>query len=72
MGHSLKSFPHRLMNGVYESICPTCFRTVGSEANEMDLVHDEVKHLCDPADLEKYERLRTPPLIDSPATEQLS
>jgi hypothetical protein len=71
MGHAIKSFPHRFMSGVYESICPTCFRTVASNANEMELVYDEVKHLCDPTDLEKYEQLRTLPQSVSPATEQL-
>ncbi len=69
MGHAIKSFPHRLLNGVYESICPICFRTVASKANEMDLVYDEINHLCDPGDLAKYKQLRTPPRNDSPAND---
>jgi hypothetical protein len=69
MGRAFKSFPHRLLNGVYESICPICFRTVASKANEMDLVFDEVKHLCDPADLVKYEQLRFPPQDDLRVTD---
>ncbi len=70
MGRALKSFPHRLMNGVYESICPICFRTIASKAEEKDLVYEEINHLCDPADLIKYERLRTSPQNDSPVSDE--
>jgi hypothetical protein len=61
MGRKFTSFPHRLFNGVYESICPTCFRTVSSKAYETDLALDEVHHHCDKRDLAKYKQLRMPP-----------
>jgi hypothetical protein len=60
MGHSIARFPHRLLNGVYESICPICFRTVASDSDEEQLVYAEIQHCCDPKDLEKYEALRKP------------
>jgi hypothetical protein len=61
MGRKFTSFPHRLFNGVYESICPVCFRTVSSKAYEPDLGLDEVNHHCDRQDLAKYKQLRMPP-----------
>ncbi len=66
MGHSLPRFPHRLLNGVYESICPGCFRTISSKQDEADLVYDETNHLCDPADLSRYQLLRMPPAGEKP------
>lgn len=41
------SFPHkRRLDGIYESICPICFKTVGSKANEDDLIEPEKAHAC--------------------------
>ena len=36
----------RRLDGIYESICPVCFNTVGSNAIEVDLVETENAHVC--------------------------
>jgi hypothetical protein len=47
-----RTFPHkRRLDGIYESICPLCFMTVGSKANEADLVTSERAHVCFGLDL---------------------
>jgi hypothetical protein len=43
----LTTFPHkRRLDGIYESICPRCFITVGSRTIEDDLVESENAHIC--------------------------
>jgi|GEM_PF-666649 len=42
-------FAHRFIpDGTVDSICPRCFGTVVSAANEADLVLKEQQHVCDP------------------------
>lgn len=50
-------FPHkRRLDGMYESICPRCFKTVGSKGNEDDLVEFENAHICHGLDLSELLR----------------
>jgi hypothetical protein len=43
------SFPHKLnADGSFDSICPMCFRTVATAAQETELAALERKHQCDP------------------------
>ena len=40
-------FRHRMnREGCYESICLRCFRTVGTEQVETDLLANELLHVC--------------------------
>jgi len=42
-----RTFHHkRRLDSICESICPVCFNTVGSKANEDDLVEPENAHVC--------------------------
>jgi len=51
------NFPHkRRLDGIYESICPSCFMTVGSKANEDDLAASETAHVCSGLDLSELLR----------------
>jgi hypothetical protein len=51
------TFPHkRRLDGIYESICPRCFMTVGSNANEDDLIQSENTHVCFGLDLSELLR----------------
>jgi hypothetical protein len=46
------NFPHRRnLDGVYESICATCFATVGKSENEAELLTCERAHIGDPMQL---------------------
>lgn len=41
------TFPHkRRLDGVYESLCSICFKTVGSALREIDLIEPENAHVC--------------------------
>ena len=43
-------FPHRRnRDGSYESICLTCFATVGSAGTEQELVKFDKEHVCEPS-----------------------
>jgi hypothetical protein len=43
-------FPHRRnRDGSYDSICLTCFATVGSAGTQEELVKCEKKHVCKPS-----------------------
>ena len=45
-------FPHRHNDdGTHDSICPKCFRTVGTEAMEKNLAVEEKSHICGDDDL---------------------
>lgn len=40
-------FPHkRDLDGTYKSICPVCYKTVGSHTNEDELAAMETLHKC--------------------------
>jgi hypothetical protein len=42
-----KAFPRRRHdNGMYDSICPRCFRTVIRKRNESQLAEIERQHVC--------------------------
>jgi len=44
---SLHQFPHRHnADGTYDSICPVCFRTVGTHRVETVLLKYEEEHVC--------------------------
>jgi hypothetical protein len=44
---NFQQFPHRQNNdGTFDSICPVCFRTVGSAQAEEQLAELEVQHIC--------------------------
>jgi hypothetical protein len=48
-------FPHRTNgDGSIDSICPQCFRTVGTSTYQADLDAIEASHVCDPALLNYY------------------
>ena len=48
MGIRLPYFPHRHnADGSYDSICTTCFATVGSAQKEGELTFYELVHTCD-------------------------
>lgn len=41
-------YPHRRnKDGSYDSICPTCFATVGRSKAKADLAEDDRAHVCD-------------------------
>jgi hypothetical protein len=42
------AYIHCFRNGLYDSVCRTCFRTVSSQDWENDLADDEERHLCKP------------------------
>jgi hypothetical protein len=49
MGDQSIAYPHRLnAEGLYDSICPTCFATVARGKAESELQAYEAKHACDP------------------------
>jgi hypothetical protein len=55
-------FAHRLIpDGTVDSICPRCFVTVASAANEADLVLKEQLHVCDPFLVAHYEFFKKMP-----------
>jgi hypothetical protein len=46
------AFPHRRNeNGIFDSICPSCFATVASNEDEAKLRPIELGHACDPIDI---------------------
>jgi len=46
---SQHAFPHRMNpDGTVDSICPNCFMTIATAANESDLGRLEAFHRCDP------------------------
>ncbi len=50
MNTNAVSFPHRKTNnGLYESICPTCFATVARAKAKADLAQSDTAHICDSA-----------------------
>ena len=52
------SFAHRRNDdGTYDSICPTCFRTIAQSARELDLHNAEDSHVCNPSLVEHYRGL---------------
>ncbi len=55
-------FAHRcIQDGTVDSICPRCFVTIASVANEADLVFKEGHHVCDPFVLAHYEFFKKMP-----------
>ena len=47
--HTSHPFAHRInRNSTVDSICKTCFATVGTEENVEDLKVIEESHVCDP------------------------
>lgn len=38
-------------DGSYDSLCPLCFRTIGTRLRQEELDQDERIHICDEADL---------------------
>jgi hypothetical protein len=55
-------FAHLLIpDGTVDSICPRCFVTVFSAANEADLVPKEKQHVCDPFLVAHYEFFKKMP-----------
>jgi len=43
-------FPHRRnRDGSYDSICMTCFETVGSARTQEDLAKIDKEHVCEPS-----------------------
>jgi hypothetical protein len=52
MGTKQRNFPHRQnTDGSYDSICPSCLRTIGTKTNEAELAEEERRHVCAPEDL---------------------
>ncbi len=52
-------FPHRMnKDGTIDSICPSCFSTVGRSTWEADLDRLEAAHVCDPARLASFSQHR--------------
>jgi hypothetical protein len=50
--HSDPAWPHRLNpDGTYDSICPTCFRTIAHSSDENELARVENLHVCPGAPL---------------------
>jgi hypothetical protein len=46
------TFPHRHnADGTFDSICPTCFATVGTNRNEAILRLHELAHDCNPVEV---------------------
>jgi hypothetical protein len=53
-------FMHReLPNASIESICLRCYRTVGQTEQEIGLETPELKHRCDPFDLEHLKEFKS-------------
>jgi hypothetical protein len=47
MARKLVHFPHRRdKDGLYDSICPTCFATVARSKPEAEMVELELAHVC--------------------------
>ena len=52
MSSSKSTYTHRFnSDGTIDSICHTCFRTIGKVSHEADLEPIERGHQCDPLDL---------------------
>lgn len=52
MKTSENNFEHRHnQDGSYDSICPLCFRTIGTRLRQEELDQDERSHICDAVDL---------------------
>ena len=52
MATAQQSFAHRPnTDGSYDSICPTCYRTIATEKKEIDLIERERRHACAMDDL---------------------
>jgi hypothetical protein len=52
MQTSVNNFKHRHnQDGSYDSICPLCFRTIGTRPRQEELDQDERSHICDEVDL---------------------
>jgi hypothetical protein len=50
MADTIRIFPHRQnRNGDFDSVCPDCFTIISSQHIEIDLLHAEENHYCDPA-----------------------
>ena len=53
---SFHGFAHRPnLDETFDSICRTCFVTVASHVQERNLAQFELRHVCDPALLERFE-----------------
>lgn len=62
--HSIQ-FVHRAnLDGTFDSICPECIATVGTGYSEDSLAALEMVHICDPHDLERFERIPTLPKLN--------
>ncbi len=58
MPHQEAAFAHREnRDGAIDSICRRCFVTVGTSVREVELEQTEKNHACDPALLERWNRL---------------
>lgn len=53
-------------DGTIDSVCRACFATVGTSAREADLEPAEKRHACDPALLERWQRLAARKSVDGP------
>jgi hypothetical protein len=59
-GKSHRSFPHRRNeDGSFDSICPGCYQTVATEANEAELSRFEREHVCNPIERNHFDELRS-------------
>jgi hypothetical protein len=53
------TFAHRANDdGTIDSICRECFATVSTSLWEADLERAEQEHVCDPAELERFQSMR--------------
>jgi hypothetical protein len=53
----LTQYPHRReRDGLFDSICPTCFATVVRSKPEADMAELEKAHVCNPAFLAERSR----------------
>ncbi len=53
-------------DGTIDAICRTCFVTVGTSVWEAELARAEKNHACDPALLERWNRLAARKSITGP------
>jgi len=50
MAKKITQFPHRKgSDGLYDSICPTCFATVARSKSEAEMRELEAAHVCNSA-----------------------
>jgi hypothetical protein len=74
MGRNTIDYPHRkASNGLYDSICPTCFATVARSKPKAEMAELENAHVCDSALLaERGLFARPSPLTSNPVPSRTS